>query len=206
MKFITWIVIFCLTTHAMAGTIREGLETAMNEFEYEMVVEWDQKDVAKAEAFTQKFSSKLEALFQQGLTNRELMKYVESRVVDKRQLAAIQASAALSAEGGASARHMATVLRDNMDKFGERGASWTGGVAYAAVITGLVAIAALIVYQLVWNLNHRCAEAQMEERCGEETFCEDYDTDYDGTTYCEDYDTRYTCDDVEICLRWEKYK
>lgn len=201
MKFLTWILLFCFATQAMSSTVKEGLESAMNDFEYDMVVEWDQKDQKKAEEFSRKFSEKLEVLYQQGLSNDVLMSYVESRVKDKGQLAAIRASAAFGAQGGNSAQNIAKVLQDNMGKFGNQGASWTGGVAYAAVIAGLLAVAALIVYQLVWNLKHRCAEAQMEEHCGEETVCDDYD---DGE--CEDYDTVYSCSDVEVCLRWEKYK
>ena len=201
MKFLTWILIFCFATQAMASTVREGLEAAMNDFEYDMVVEWDQKDAKKAEEFSQKFTEKLEVLYQQGLSNDIMMKYIEGRVTDKKQLAAIKASAAFSSTGGSSAANIAKALQDNMDKFGNRGASWTGGVAYAAVIAGILAVTALIVYQLVWNLEHRCAEAQMEEHCGEETVCDDWD---DGE--CEDYDTVYSCDDVEVCLSWEKYK
>lgn len=206
MKFLTWILIFCFASQAMASTIREGLEAAMNEYEYEMVVEWDQKDAVKAQEFTQKFTEKLEALYQQGLSNDEVMKYIETRIVDKKQLASIQASAALSAKGGSSAQNIAQALQENMEKFGHRGASWTGGVAYAAVISGLLIVGALIVYQLVWNLKHRCVEAQMEEHCGEETYCDDYDTDEYGDSYCEDWDTEYSCSDVEVCLRYEKYK
>lgn len=203
MKFLTWILIFCFATQAMASTVREGLEAAMNEFEYDMVVEWDQKDAKKAEAFTQKFIQSLEGLYEQGLSNDELMKYIEGRVKDKEQLAAIRASAALSAKDGASAENIAKALQSNMEKFGQRGASWTGGVAMTAVITGLVAIGALIIYQLVWNLSRRCVEAQMQERCGNEDYCSDYDYDSEGNSYCEDWDTRYSCENVETCLHWE---
>jgi hypothetical protein len=201
MKFLTWILLFCFATQAMSATVKDGLELAMNDFEYDMVVEWDQKDAAKAAEFSKKFTDKLEALYQQGLSNDVLMNYVESRVKDKSQLAAIRASSALAAKDGSSSQNIAKVLQDNMTKFGDRGASWTGGVAYTAVIAGLLAVAALIVYQLVWNSKHRCGRAQMEEHCGEETVCDDYDNGE-----CEDYDTVYTCDDVEVCLDWVEYK
>lgn len=201
MKFITWILVFCFASQVMASTVKERLEAAMNQYEYSMVVEWDQKDVARAQVYTQKFVEDLEMLYQAGLSNDELMKYIESRVVNKEQLAAIKASAALDAQNGASAQSIAQALKKNMDKLGNQGASWTGGAAYAAVIGGILVVGALIIWQLVWNLEHRCAEAQMEERCGEETVCDDWDNGE-----CEDYDTVYSCDDVEICLRWEKYR
>jgi hypothetical protein len=206
MKFLTWILILCFASQAMASTVREGLEAAVNEFEYDMVVEWDQKDAAKAEAFSKKLTEKLRVLYQEGLSNAELVKYIESRVVDKNQLASLKASAAFSAEAGSSPENIAKALQENLEKFGNKGASWNGGVAYAAVITGLLAVTALIIYQLVWNSKHRCAQGQMEERCGEETVCEDYDTDSQGNSYCEDYDTVYSCRNVEVCLRWEKYR
>lgn len=204
MKFLTWILILCFTTQAMASTVRDGLQAAMNDFEYDMVVEWDQKDVKKAEEFSKKFTEKLEALYQQGLSNDELMKYIESRVHDKKQLANIRAKAALDSKGGSSAQNIARALTDNMSNFGNQGASWTGGAAYAAIIAGFLAIGALIVYQLVWNLNHRCAEGEMYESCGEESYCTDYDTDEYGDEYCDDWETSWECENVERCNRWEK--
>lgn len=205
MKFLTWILVLCFTSQAMAASVREGLETAMNDFEYDMVVEWDQKDTKKAAEFSQKFSEKLEVLYQQGLSNDTLMKYIESRVTDKKKLAAIQASALMSTNGGTSAENVAKALQDNMDNFGNRGASWTGGVAYAAVIAGLLALTALIIYQIVWNHKNRCAEAEMVEECGEESYCASYGEDSEGT-YCNEWVTSYSCDDVETCLRWEEYR
>lgn len=119
MKFLTWILIFCFTTQAFAVTnVREGLQSAMNEFEYDMVVEWDQKDRAKAEQFTKKFTEKLEALYKEGLSDAEVMRYIETRVVDQKQLANIKASAALQSKGGSSAQNLARALQENMDKFG----------------------------------------------------------------------------------------
>lgn len=203
MKFLTWILILCFTSQAMASTLREGLELAMNDYEYEMVVEWDQKDAAKAEAFTKKFTDKLEDLYKQGLSDEVVMKYIESRVMDKKQLAAIQASAALTAKNGSSAQNIAKALREN--KLGHQGASWTGGAAYAAVIGGLVIITALIVYQLVWNLNHRCATAVTTEVCGTESYCDSYSYDWEtGSEYCDSWYETYECSNVEYCQTWEK--
>lgn len=207
MKLITWFLLICFTSQAMASSVKAGLEAAMNDFEYEMVVEWDQKDAKKAEEFTKKFTDKLSALYQQGLSDSLMMEYIESRVKDKSQLATIKAAAALSAEGGSSPENIARAMRDNLDKFGDRGASWNGGVAMAGAIVGILAVTALIIYQLVWESTHRCAEAKWSEECGYEDVCTDWDYDsYEGTSYCEDWDTVYSCSDVEKCLRWEKYK
>ncbi len=204
MKFLTWILILCFASQAMAATVREGLEAAINDYEYSMVVDWDQKDSKVAEAFTQKFTDKIEALYQQGMTNDILMKYVESRVFDKKKLAAIQAAAALTAEGGSSAQNIAKAIQEN--KLGVQGASWSGGIAAAGIITGIVAIAALIVYQLVWELNHRCESGYTTEVCGHESFCTDYDYDFeDGSEYCSNSETQYVCNDVEKCSNWVKY-
>jgi hypothetical protein len=207
MKFLTWILVLCFITQALAVTnVREGLQSAMNEFEYDMVVEWDQKDRAKAEQFTKKFTEKLEALYKEGLSDAEVMRYIETRVVDQKQLANIKASAALQAKGGSSAQNLAKALQENMDKFGNQGASWPGGAAYAAVISGILIVGALIVYQLVWNLEHRCAEGEMNEVCGEKSYCSDYDYDSEGNSYCDEWYTSWECDNVERCKRWEKYR
>lgn len=208
MKLLSWLLIFCFfTTHSMASTIREGLQTAMNDYEYQMVVEWDQKNTAQAEAFTKAFTARINELYAQGLSDAELMKYVESRVKDPKKLAAIRAQAALGAKNGNSAENIVKVLQGSMDSFGNQGASWTGGAAYAAVIVGFLAITALIIWQLVWGQTHRCAVGYTSEVCGYESVCDGYSYDYEtGTEYCSSSHDVYSCDDVEYCDKWEKYR
>jgi hypothetical protein len=201
MKIITWILLFCFVTQAIASNIKEGLELAMNDFEYEMVVEWDQKDIEIAEKISKKFSDRLDALYLQGLSNDEVMKYIETRVLDKKHLEVIKAAANLASKENSASKNIAIALQKHIEKFGQRGASWTDSATNALIISGVLVLAALLVSKIIWNLNHSCAEAQMEEECGYGQKCTDWDYGPEGS-YCEDYDSVYSCANVEVCLKW----
>lgn len=204
MKILSLILALTFSMQAFSSTVKEGLEKALNEYEYSMVVEWDQKDQAAAEKFTHEFSLALQNLKDQGLTHEELLSYIEGRVKDKEKFETIKASAALSGKNASSAMEIAKVLESNMEHMGLKGASWNGSVAYLLAAAPIILLTALIINTYIWNTSHRCVAAHTYESCGYETYCTDYDYDYDGNQYCEDYDTEYSCSDVERCDEWEK--
>jgi hypothetical protein len=211
MKLITWFLILCFTTQAFAGTVREDLTSALNDYEYNMVVEWDQKDSAKAEAFNKEFSSALEKLFKQGLTQEELLSVVEKRVTSKERFEAIKMKASLLQNSASDARSIADLLQRELSDMGHRGASWNGEVQmYVLAIVPLVLLGALIIYQHMWNQSHRCVEAAREEVC--HSVCDDYSyrdtcSTWDDSTcttgeYC--VSSHEECGLEEFCKEWEK--
>lgn len=211
MKLFSWLLILCFTTQAFAGTVREDLTTALNDYEYDMVVEWDQKDKAKAEAFNEKFSQSVEKLFKRGLTQSELLAVVESRVTNKERFATIKMKATLLQNSLTDARSVTDLLQKELSEMGQRGASWNGEVQmYVLAIVPLVLIGALIIYQHMWNQSHRCAEASQE------MFCEDVCDDWSySDNNCDSWGNNCTsgeycarsheeCGLQEVCQEWEK--
>lgn len=209
MKLLSWILILCFSAQAFAGTAQEDLTTALNDYEYNMVVEWDQKDVEKAEAFNQQFANTLEKLYERGLTQEELLAKIEARVHDKTKFSALKASALLAGERASDARTVADLLQSQLPNMGQRGASWNGEV-YFWTIAPLVIIAALIIYQYVWKSNHRCAEAAREEVCDEvcddwsysDNNCDSWGNNCTSGQYCVRSHTE--CGLQEFCKKWEK--
>jgi hypothetical protein len=210
MKLITWLLIFCFTAQAFAGTLREDLTTALNDYEYNMVVEWDQKDAAKAEAFNKQFSEALTKLYKRGLSQAELLSVVEGRVTSKERFESIKMKASLLQNSG-EARSVVDLLQSELADMGHRGASWNGEVQmYVLAIVPLVLLGALILYQHMWNQSHRCVEAAREEVCHD--VCDDYSyrdscSTWDSSTcttgeYC--VSSHEECGLEEFCKEWEK--
>src|SRR6476620_877805 len=104
MKLITWILVLCFTSQVFAGTAREDLTTALNNYEYNMVVDWDQKDMKKAEAFNQKFADTLAKLYDRGLKQEELLSALEGRIKNKEKFDALKMKAALAENSVTDAR------------------------------------------------------------------------------------------------------
>ncbi|MFL5785257.1 MAG: hypothetical protein ACJ76H_11640 [Bacteriovoracaceae bacterium] len=176
-----------------------------------MVVDWDQKDMKKAEAFNQQFADALQKLYDRGLTQEQLLSQVEARTNDKTKFAALKAQATLLGKSATDAGSIANLLQRQLSGMGERGASWNGQVVqYAMAIVPLVILGALIIYQAVWKSTHRCAEASREEVCS--SVCDDYSySDYNCDSWGEnctsgEYCARSheECGLEEQCQRWEK--
>ena len=206
MKLLSWLLILCFTTQAFAGTVREDLTNALNDYEYNMIVEWDQKDKAKAEAFNDQFSKTVAKLTDRGLTKDDLLSVVEGRVT-KERFQAIQMKATLLKD----TRSVSDLLQSELSEMGLRGASWNGEVQmYVLAIVPLVLLGALILYQHMWNQSHRCARAAMETVC--ESVCDDWSY---SDNMCDSWGNNCTsgeycarsheeCGLEEFCKEWEK--
>ena len=80
MRLISALLCFCLTFNVMAasGTVQE-LERALDEYQYSLTVEWDQKDAAFMTEKTEAFYQTLAVLMQKGLTEKEIMDLVAKK-------------------------------------------------------------------------------------------------------------------------------
>lgn len=211
MKFLSWILVFCFTSQVFAGTVQQDLTTALNNYEYDLVVEWDQKDMKKAEAFNKEFADTLNKLYDRGLSQEELLKTVEARSTDKAKFAALKAKATLLGNSATDARSIANLLQSQVADMGQRGASWNGEVQhYLLAIVPLVILGALIIYQYSWNRSHRCAEAAREEVCTDvcddwsysDRNCDSWGNNCTSGEYCARSHTE--CGLEEVCKEWEK--
>lgn len=211
MRLLSWLLILCFTTQAFAGTVREDLTVALNNYEYDMVVEWDQKDKVMAEKFSENFSKTLNKLFDRGLTQDELLSVVESRMTDKERFKAIKMKATLLKDQAGDAQSVTRLLQDEMANLGTRGASWNGEIQmYVLAIVPLIILGALIIYQHMWNQSHRCATAAREEVCEDvcddwsysDSNCDSWGNNCTSGEYCARSHTE--CGLEEFCKEWEK--
>ena len=62
----------------------QGIEDAFNKFRYDMTVEWDQRDPYFRDHAEQELSRALESLKAEGESETDILKYVQSNLLDKK--------------------------------------------------------------------------------------------------------------------------
>lgn len=188
MKLLSVLLSLCLTFNVLAasGTVGE-LERQLDEYQYVMTVEWDQKDQAFQEKETKAFFEKISQSIQAGGVSKEsILALASSKIKNEKALAALKLKLSLLSDVSSPAE-LAKVLKENSKEFYGQGASWNGDIVTPMIIVGVVA---LVAYAVWFSATHTCV--QWEERWE----CETTDTEYSSTTSCgwEDYCTQYVKD------------
>jgi hypothetical protein len=210
-KIISFVLLLCLSMNVMAGTVGvQKLEKHLDDFQYAMTVEWDQKDEAFKAAKTKEFNAALEKIIlEDGIGQLEIMSLLQKKVINKDALNAIQLK--LSLLGNASTPEaLAKSLEASTKDMYTQGASWNGEVVIPLAIG--VIVVAIIAYKWWWEKNHVCAEWELKDECVT-TNWDDRDctteTDDQGFSHetCDTYwnaETTVTCGPMNHCVRYEK--
>lgn len=164
MRFIALLVCLCFTLNVLASTetIQE-LERSMDEYQYSLSVDWDQKDQAFYEASTKAFFVKMKTLIQdQGLSPEQVLNLVESKTKNKAALEAVKLKLSLLSKN-ASEEDLIAILKDSSRDLYTQGASWNGQVvlqyAAASMIVGVV------LYAIYWSATHECVASETKYVC-----------------------------------------
>ena len=108
MKILSTVVVALMiavipSTQAMAQNV--AVENAINELNYTLSVEWDQKDVAVKQAAYEKFFADVEALRAQGVSQDEIYATIKSKVLTAQAAKDVDAIIALAKAGRISAQN-----------------------------------------------------------------------------------------------------
>lgn len=204
MKILSLLLSLCISFNVLAatGTV-SGLERAIDDFQYTMTVEWDQKDQKFHDAQTDLFLKKLsEIIKKEGLTKDQVIAMAEKRVQDKQAFEAMKLKMTLLNKN-ASAEELAVTLKETSKEFYSKGASWNGD---AALIIPLALFAIVIGYAVWWSATHECVAREDQWQCDTTEYCADYDTDWDGNSYCSWWEEDTDCGYVSVCTQWQKKK
>lgn len=82
-KLITVLAIFSLIT-VSASVPQQNIKNAINDFNFSITVEWDQKDMIFYEAAVAKFQAELIALSKAGMNNKEIVESVLKNIQNKK--------------------------------------------------------------------------------------------------------------------------
>jgi hypothetical protein len=190
MKLISLLIALCFSLNVLAssGTI-EAFDKAVNDYQYSLNVEWDQNDEAFLNLKTAQFGEEVKKLMENGLSQTEILSYLETKIQNKEALEAVKLKIALFNKSMSQEELLKTVKESTKD-FYARGASWNGSTFFGT------AIAALLIYGLVasihFELTHECVRSELRYSCWD-SGC------YNQYTFCHT-----TCGYVDTCVEYKE--
>lgn len=183
---------FTFNVFAQTGSIA-ALERHLNDFQYAMTVEWDQKDEAFREKATNIFLTNMEKVIkEEGITVKEVEALLEKKMGSKKSLEALKLKLSLAPLKNTT--DIAHFIRENSNDLYMEGASWNGvggTLAVIGVIGGFAAFVALMIWASGPGAN--CLRHTTEYYCYQRF-------DESGWLIRED------CRDHEICAEYEVYE
>jgi len=191
MKFIALLLTICISFNVSASTIKE-LDLLVDNYQYDLSVEWDQNDKKFYEEKTNHFFSELSVLMaSKKITSEDLVAFVEKKISNKAELEAMKLKLTLLGQVK-TPEQLSRVLQEHTKSFYFKGASWNGQ-AVASVVVGALVLG-LIGYVIWHAANYECVEWEQK------WVCHSYDrNDYGGYTY-----TETICGYEDVCTRQEK--
>ncbi len=194
MRFISALLCFCLTFNVMAasGTVSE-FERALDEYQYSLTVQWDQKDAAFMTARTESFYATIATLMTQGLTKEKILDVVSSKSNNIKEVETLKLRMDALASASNSSSELAEAITTNSTGLYATGASWEGSAVLISV--GIVAVlGAAIAYSIWFDAKHTCVETAQGQQCG-------WVSPYYGAPVSQQI---YQCWNAPYCTRYER--
>ncbi len=172
MKIISALLALCFTMNVFASSgSLDALSSAMDEYQFAMTVEWDQKDQAFQAKQLEALSAKMGELFKQGLTVQDVNVLIDSRFKNSQVAQAAKAKLALLGNNLTPA-NVLDILKDNSSDIYSNGASWNGNAqifVWGGVIVAIIAIA--VAYSQWKKDNYECVETAIADFCTDAYDC-----------------------------------
>jgi len=201
MKFVALLLSFLITFNVMASSVSE-LERQIDDYQYSMTVEWDQKDQAFYNTRTDAFLKNLAKVIQEkSLTKEEVLALAEKKMNNSKTFEALKLKMLLLGKN-VSSEELAQTLKDSAKDFYSTGASWNGDVVTYAVVGVFVL---MIGYAIWFHATHECVEWESVYSCSTYDTCRSYSYDWDtGSEYCTWWDEETSCGYDDVCRQWQK--
>lgn len=156
------LIFFSIQAHATAGN---GLKAALDEFNYAVSVEWDQKDQSFLNAQSEKLSRELLRLKESGMTNQELMDQAVAGIKDQNVVREIQTVFSMVSLNAMSPSEAQEHIKKAFSKNYSSGASWNGS-AFVGGLVILLVIAGVLVLTGQNKVEDGCYQTyQCENQC-----------------------------------------
>lgn len=169
MKVLALLLSLCMSLNLMAASgSAEALSQALDEYQYAITVEWDQKDQAVYQKETNAFFEKIgAAVAEGGLSKEEILSLAEKKMANKKSFEALKLKLALVGDA-TSPKELSKVLQESSKDFYQSGASWNGSIDWEVVgtIAGIVALVAFVVW---FNVNYECGGTKEVWTCDSHT-------------------------------------
>jgi len=120
------------------------VESAINQLNYKINVQWDQKDPAFKKAAYQEFTKQIAELQKQGVSNDAIVAALKSKMPDAQTAKDLDTLAAQAKSQGMNSQQVNQLVFQYMQKQAT-GASWSDEATYAVVAVGVIALVAVIL-------------------------------------------------------------
>lgn len=184
--FVLFLTFSLLSVQANAG-LNSNLKTAFDDLNYELTVEWDQKDKSFYDQKMKEFLATLTALQSKGLTNEKLLEFVKAQVKDEKVVRDLDTAFSVIFMNQMTTEEASRYMVDTMKKSYSAGASWSGApILYIGIGVLLVAAAVAAVVEY--------GKKESEDAYSGNTQCIDYYV-CDAKCYYDSFGG-YNCEDV----------
>lgn len=177
MKIIALVLSLCMSLNVIAanGSI-EKLEKTLDEFQYTLTVEWDQKDQKFYKEQNDLFVANIVELIQtEGISHDDILKLSEKRIHDKQAYEALKIKMSLL-DKNLTPQELAESLRASTQSYYSNGASWNGSIK---IIVPVVIVGILLGIGIWYGVNYECVAYESRYECTEDEFGRRYDCYWD---------------------------
>lgn len=185
MKIFTLLLSLTLSFSIFASTSK--LENLIDEHQYFLTVEWDQKDKAVYDAKSREFGEKFnEIITNEGITKKEILDVFQSHVMDPKAAARLNVRLALLPTQP-SPEAMKELLEETKKDLYSTGASWNGEIDWPTV--GMLVGFVVILAAAAWY-----GSSQRYSYCDSDPTlygCKDYESP--GTYVCTNWGEEWRC-------------
>ncbi|MBY0516787.1 MAG: hypothetical protein K2P81_07760 [Bacteriovoracaceae bacterium] len=145
-----FLAFICFTQYSMAAA--PGFKTLINNYQYAVNVEWDQRDVAFLKNEEAKLKQGIQVLIDQGMTSEELVQESLMMIPSQQLSVEIKESVELFKAGRLSNEELISVVTEHMDSMGQRGSSWSPVTnILVGVVATYVVLKALMLVIYYWD-------------------------------------------------------
>ncbi len=176
-----------MCTATFANTKNE-FKYALNSLQYDLTVEWDQKDNQVFNRMMNQFQDQLQQLKNKGLSNEDIKEILLEKVIDPKLKEVIVFQASLHQFD--DIKNLSQFAWEKRDGLYASGASWNGDVVLKSVLAFIfVGLIVLAIYDHIYPNEYICTE-RGDYACMQRVDCALYD---EYGMCIEDGDTYETC-------------
>lgn len=164
----------------------DGFERLLDEYQYALTVEWDQKDDEFLKQKSEKFFDEMGVLLSRSeKTQEEMLRFIERKLNNKVHFEAIMLKISLLEKVQAKDQMLQEISEISKDMY-MRGASWNGDAAAVALFGAVGIFTVVTIGALVWHYaTTECVSYRTDYNCG---------ISCDSTGYCFQ-----NCASDEVC-------
>ncbi len=143
-NIMAFVLAFCVFSAHAGSNLKDTFQNVINNFNYAMTVEWDQKDQKFLKSEKEKLNANLMTLMKSGLNPNEVLDMFKGMIQDNKTVDLIELELSLLGKNP-SEEKIIEVINRHMSASTSKGASWSGNTEMLGFIIIITLIAGLAI-------------------------------------------------------------